>query len=373
MLNLHIFQAEHGDCLILEYGTPANPRYVLVDGGPGDVYEAHIRGELLKIRDGGGKLDLAILSHVDDDHINGLLDLMTELRAQRDSGAPETIAIGALWHNTFSQTLGDDVETRFRMLMQSAGATREVMIFSDKADRSIRQGDELTQLATTLDIRINPEFVRRRLICVGEASGPIELGNLRLRIVGPTAENLDQLREEWLEWVEKSERDILVRDPILVERAARAADQSVPNLSSIMVLAEAEGKTILLTGDGRGDHLQEGLAQVNLLEPEGNLHVDVLKVPHHGSARNVTKKFFRTVTADTYVICANGKHDNPDLDTLKWIVQAAREQERAIEIVVTNATDSTRQLVQAYDPQEYGYRLTEMEPGEHAMILELAT
>jgi hypothetical protein len=37
---------------------------------------------------------------------------------------------------------------------------------------------------------------------------------------------------------------------------AAMADRSIPNLSSIMILAEAdEGKKILFTGDGRGDHL----------------------------------------------------------------------------------------------------------------------
>ncbi len=79
----------------------------------------------------------------------------------------------------------------------------------------------------------------------------------------------------------------------------------------------------------------------------------------------------RTVTADTYVICANGKYDNPDLATLKWIVEAAREQGRTIDIRVTSATDSTRQLVAERDPDDYGYRLTDMEPGEHVMILDL--
>jgi hypothetical protein len=45
----------------------------------------------------------------------------------------------------------------------------------------------------------------------------------------------------------------------------------------------------------------------------------VLKLPHHGSVRNVTEEFLTTVTADHYVMSANGKYDNPDLDTLKLL------------------------------------------------------
>jgi hypothetical protein len=54
-------------------------------------------------------------------------------------------------------------------------------------------------------------------------------------------------------------------------------------------------------------------------------------------------------------------------------VEAAKEQAREIEIVVTNTTDSTRQLVQAYAPDQYGYRLITMPPKAHVLTLELAS
>jgi len=46
----------------------------------------------------------------------------------------------------------------------------------------------------------------------------------------------------------------------------------------------------------------------------------VLKVPRHGSARNSSPDFFRRVTADVYVLCADGRNDNPHSDVLKWMV-----------------------------------------------------
>jgi beta-lactamase superfamily II metal-dependent hydrolase len=372
MLKLHLVQAEQGDCLILEHSTSLNPRYILIDGGPATIYKKHLRGKLLGIGASGGKLDLAILSHVDADHIVGLLDLMAELRQQRHSGAAETIAIEALWHNTFSQTVGRDVEARFRRLMQDPIVPRGVMAFSNRAEKSIGQGDELTQFAHALHIPINPEFTPQRLIWAGEAPNTIGLGGLSLRIIGPTRKNLERLRKKWLKWLAEQEKRMRVRDSVRAAEAARKADVSIPNLSSIIILTEAEGKTILLTGDGRWDDLLQGLDQANLLGPDKRRHVNVLKLPHHGSQRNVTKKFFNIVQADKYVICANGKDDNPDLNTLKWIVEAAREGERSIEIFVTNATDSTLQLVEKYAPDEYGYRLVEMEPSEHTMTLEVA-
>lgn len=368
MIRLHVVQAEYGDCLILESGTPSDPRYILVDGGPATVYATHLRDELQKIRDGGGKLDIAILSHVDTDHVTGLLDLIAELREQQASGKKETIAIDALWHNTFSQTIGrgNDIEARIETLRASVGARDEAMAIAGMVVEGIGEGHQLSLAASALGLPINLDF-HNGLVSLDEAPKTITLGNLSLHVVGPTERNLARLREEWLDWLDAQEEGIATRDPFF----AAMADRSFRNLSSIMLLAEAEGKRILLTGDGRGDHLLQGLDQAGLLSPEGGLHVDVLKIPHHGSDRNVNRAFFRAITADVYVISANGRHGNPDLATLIWIVEAAREQGRGIEILVTNWTPSTQKLAEEYDPEEYGYRLTEMEKGGHAVTLEL--
>ncbi|MCL4297974.1 MAG: MBL fold metallo-hydrolase [Anaerolineae bacterium] len=371
MLKLHLIQAEYGDCLILEHGDSSNPRYILIDGGPAPTYQVHLRPKLLEISAAGGKLDLVVLSHVDDDHIAGLLELLAELQRQHDQGQTETIAITALWHNTFSQTLGQEVEARFRLLMQNTPTPRETTTCSTSTERSIGQGDELTQSAEALRIPINPEFTPQGLICVDEAPQAIILGDLSLQVVGPTRQNLAMLQQKWLTWLEQQERRLRAGESALTARAAAKADESIPNLSSIMLLAEAEGQTILFTGDGRGDDLLQGLAQANLLDPGGKLHVNVLKLPHHGSRRNITRKFFQTITADKYVICANGKDDNPDLTTLQWMVQAARKGGRRIEILMTNPTASTRQLRQEYDPDVYGYCLVEMAPHAHALSVEL--
>ena len=57
-----------------------------------------------------------------------------------------------------------------------------------------------------------------------------------------------------------------------------------------------------------------------LLDKNDHIHVDILKMPHHGSERNLNPDFLKMVTADNYVISANGKHDNPDTATLDAFV-----------------------------------------------------
>ena len=64
-----------------------------------------------------------------------------------------------------------------------------------------------------------------------------------------------------------------------------------------MFMVESDGKRLLFTGDGLGRDVED-ISEKKLLNSEGRLHVDILKVPHHGSEGNVSEQFFDTVTSD---------------------------------------------------------------------------
>jgi beta-lactamase superfamily II metal-dependent hydrolase len=198
-------------------------------------------------------------------------------------------------------------------------------------------------------------------------STPIKFGPLGLRIAGPTKTNLKALQDKWLKWLEETAKQVSRGDPV----AAAMADKSIPNLSSIVVLAECDGKTLLLTGDARGDHIVEGLRTAKLFKND-SLHVDVLKVQHHGSDRNTTRQFFDQVTADTYVLSANGKYGNPDFITVKWIVESARDRHKPITLVATNETDTIKELQEKLKPSDYGYSLNILRPGHHSLEVVLS-
>jgi beta-lactamase superfamily II metal-dependent hydrolase len=136
-----------------------------------------------------------------------------------------------------------------------------------------------------------------------------------------------------------------------------------------MFLAESGRRRILLTGDGLGDDVVAGLEAAGLMAPGGTFKVDILKVPHHGSARNVVGKLFDRVLADTYVLSANGKYGNPDYQSLIWLVDAAVRQGRDIEIFATNPTDSLARLVSERPPASNHYHLTIMEKGATSVVL----
>ena len=361
MFRMRVVQAEFGDCFLLEYGSAVAPRFLLVDGGPPDTWELHLESELAGIAQVGGALDLVMLSHVDNDHIVGLLDLLARLRAD---GAAPLIGVGGIWHNSFGRTVDVDgtLGPRLRAATMNAASVQSAV-----AVNGIAEGNALRLVAQALGIPLNAGFPGD-LVCADDHPQPVLLGNLKLTVVGPTRANLDELRAQWETWLAAHEDAVADGDPQVMANS----DRSVPNLSSIVVLAEADGKRVLCTGDGRSDHLLQGLGQAGLLDAGGAMHVDVLKVAHHGSDRNATRKFFRLVTADTYVLSANGKDDNPDLATLIWIVEEAGKQGRQIELFATNDTPSLRELVAERDPAVNGYTLTVMDPGVHSTTIVLA-
>jgi beta-lactamase superfamily II metal-dependent hydrolase len=349
MFKLHAVQAEEGDSLLLEYGTPSKPHFILVDGGPRRTYANHLRGVLEGLS--RRELELVILSHVDDDHAVGLVDLFSELFEQQENDKPLLVKPKALWHNAFSQTMTHELQERLANTLASA-PNQAALQATQAVLAGVNAGSKLRGLATSLNVPVNPGFGKNP-IRVDTQGAPFQSENLSLTVVGPTQPNLARLQRDWEKWLDKNEDKVATG---AVEPLAMV-DVSIPNLSSIVVVARADERTVLLTGDARGDFIFEGLlASGHKPDADGRLHFDCFKVQHHGSDRNSDPKFFEQVTAGT----------------LGWILQAARKQQRHFTLHVTNDAPGLKDFVKEHPPAKNGYTLNLLEPGGHVLTLSLA-
>ena len=104
MVKLHIEQAEFGDCFILESKSNNESTTMLIDGGPYQTFKNHLK-PTLQMLPLNGKIDLIVLSHIDNDHIIGLPDLLIEIKNERDKGIKELVKIKKMWHNSFKDLL----------------------------------------------------------------------------------------------------------------------------------------------------------------------------------------------------------------------------------------------------------------------------
>lgn len=335
IFSLDVRRARKGDCLLLHFGSREEPGLALIDGGPDNVYAPHLKPRLLEIREKRGinsqtplPLDLLMVSHVDDDHIQGILDLTREMRAATQ--AP-LVHILSFWHNSFDEITGNDpaaltsaVTAQFGAAALNGGLPADADIDSDEDDEvilgslkvlaSVEQGHRLRGDADALGFPVNPEF-DGKLILAGKASLPVAEG-LSFVVAGPMQPELRQLQQKYAEWLKT------VKGKSPEESLAAYVDRSVTNLSSIVVLARYGAKTMLLTGDARGDKILEGLESAGVLNKGGSMHVDVLKVPHHGSSNNLEPDFFGRIKADHLVFSGDGEHGNPERETMAMLFGA---------------------------------------------------
>lgn len=340
IFTLEALEAKHGDSLLLHYGKPATPKLIVIDGGPSGVYNATLRRRLEAIKNArspAGPLPIRMLmvSHLDDDHINGVLAFTDDLVEAAEAGQEVPYDILSLWHNSFDDIMGNGGEELFSSLsaavkpLSTGGSLPAGLPLSRPAASvvaSVPQGRNLRNNAEKLALSVNDPF-GTLVSAPPKGKKTVNIGDgLKFTVLGPNQNRLEELLIEWDAVIKKKG---LAKDKDGQALAAAYLDESVFNLSSIVVLAEANKKRMLLTGDARGDDLLTGVRTAGLLKKEP-LHVDLFKLPHHGSDRNVETELFRQITADHYVISADGRHGNPEVATLQMLSEARGQAEYTV-------------------------------------------
>jgi hypothetical protein len=380
-MNLKVFQSDKGDCLLLEAGD--GKHRMLVDGGMRRAYTEHVAPAMGELRKAKKSLDIVYVSHIDRDHISGVLQLLDDEAAWRvhehqlANGNPghkapsahRPPAVAGIFHNSFHDQIGKNTgevqdmlaATATTLLASSSPALSDLGLARQEIGASVDDALKVSQRIkkNQLNIPLNVP-ASGKLMLVRDTMAPITLGPLSLHIIGPFDADVKKLREEWNTWLrEHKEMVKQIRAQAKVDstnmgtssvagllgpmlNAAESLGQkelalagglglakvkklgvrdkvTAPNLASLMFLAEEGGDTLLLTGDGHRDDILKGLAHHGRLDAKDSIHVGTLKVQHHASEHNIDKEFCDHVTANNYVFCGNGEHQNPDLDVIQVI------------------------------------------------------
>ena len=358
-MKLQIFQSDKGDCLLLEGADGAR---VLCDGGMASSMKKHVRAELSKLREQGARLDYVYVSHIDQDHISGVLQLLEDElewrlydyhRANgtpiRKPKIPRPPAIGGVWHNAFCDQIGKNAGAIENLLAAAAPAllatsVRELVELGEELQQismSIPEAIKVSRYASAelLDIPVNKlpgAQEQPKLLMYRDDQRPFAVGSMHFTIIGPTHNELSLLRKGWNNFLRNVDNRQRLKDlRAEIKRKVDAFGQeafdlrdwngiedfrgvTTPNIASLMFLVEEDGKRLLLTGDSQQDVILKGLELAGLLE-NGYLHIDVLKVQHHASEHNVDENFCKRVSADHYIFCGNGSHGNPERSVIQQI------------------------------------------------------
>src|SRR4051794_21736003 len=212
VFSLEALAAFHGDALLLHYGDSAHPQTVLIDGGPGQTYHTALRPRLRALRqqlvDAGAlaageplPLALAMVSHIDDDHIGGMLALTQDTDGGLGlPGQASWVDAAEFWLNSFDDVAGAGGAPAALVPPAADEHAMAAVVASVPQGRSLRGqvqalGWPLNPAPPAIDGLVQaPDHGGRTVALDGDTS---------LLVVAPQAGDVARFRAEWDKQMQK--------------------------------------------------------------------------------------------------------------------------------------------------------------------------
>jgi len=333
MLKVEMLAAKQGDAVWIEYGTRTSVHRVLMDAGT-PASAAAIRDRIARLPESQRRFDLLVVTHIDTDHIGGVLKLLAE--------RPPGLTFDDVWFNGWEH-------------IKRAGGSRLGPI----------DGEIMSTFLTRLGWPWNAGFDGGPVMVPREGHPPQKRlrGGLRLTVLSPFERQLSRLRTSWRSVVQaagldphdperwarllekiarKGLRSSLLGARLDVNALARSvfqSDTAVANGSTIALLAEFEGKSCLISGDAFAPVLVEGIGRLLHARGQSRLSVDAFKVPHHGSRFNVSNDLLKSVVSPEYLFSTSGAiFGHPDDEAIGRVLATAARSRRTLHFNYPAAT-----------------------------------
>ena len=340
-----MYPAENGDAFLLS----TDKTNILIDGGYSRTFNSYIRQDLEEIASRGACLDLAVVTHIDADHIGGIIQF---LLLNGDSETNNIVSVKGIWHNSLrSLTSVNEQElspTDLEVInaLNKRGHPKDSSSTSNVDEISARQGSTLASLIHAGGYVWNEndgtqsvctDLVRDKLFQDGFA-----------RVLTPSKERLESLIKSWkrdlrrygftgsirstqaiddafeLNFEYKNEEQKSRSNLISARRKKSLEDVykpdiSITNGSSIATIIELNGIRLLMLADAWAEDV---LKELLTMKSQGeSMTFDAIKISHHGSNYNTSPELLSVVDAPRYFISSNGsKHNHPDIELLQAIV-----------------------------------------------------
>lgn len=325
--------ALNGDCILVEFQTS---HYILIDGGYVDTYENYLLPTLKEIESRGGKLDVVVVTHIDGDHISGIIRLLEDM----------PIGIGEIWYNGYRHIQSVAVTTEDKETFVHRSICKESQSEECKPI-SAKQGCTLSALIARNGIPWNIPWKGNTIM----APMSFTLGDAIIHVLSPNNEDIGALESFWKKrlikdgllkkahseefWDDAYEFSLSKDMPgfhlhekkvsksydlLKLCKEAYEPDGSASNGSSISFVLETKGKRLLFLGDS---HSETVVVSLRALYGEEKVPYifDAVKLSHHGSYNNNSPELIKLIVSDKWLVSTNGdKYNHPDMPTLAHII-----------------------------------------------------
>lgn len=289
-----VLKAFNGDCILVKTFTSEQEEFiVLVDGGTASTFDRYLKHELKEIK----KIDLLVLTHIDSDHIGGLLRLF-------NNSLISELDIVEIWIN-YPNLI--NVNLSGQIGFGQANKLKDLILQ--------KKGNVVFKEITTAE-----RFINR--------------SGVSFTILSPTQKILDLLYERWN--FDKNEPDVdidiasdLNTYTVSLEELSKlpfkpdkTVEQDIVNASSISFIVSCPDKILLLLGDSRSEIIEHELEKLGYNE-ESPFLCDYVKVSHHGSKNNTSEYLLKLLKTTNYIMSTNGgcsKTKHPSRDVIGKII-----------------------------------------------------
>lgn len=301
---IEMLNVKDADAFIVYYRTSDNKCHlVLIDAGrygDGEKVQKHLNTYY-----SGIPVELAIVTHPDDDHYGGFIYLLEQIKNK----AKGAVKINKFWINDPRKHIKvDEVQ---ESIQRTTLQKRLASIYS-VGDKNLLILIEETKISTEEVFAGSHKVLFRNVLgYLAEKLAPNTSSQPCFIVLGPTKDYYDEVcksfRYEHVHVVETSEEDDVVDEDDFKQTDECYSkvlddapdDGSDHNKSSIIVLFQSiEGDKILFTGDAS----VESFEQMDDAHEKLCHNVQWLKVPHHGSKSNLNSKWIKIFNPNTAYI-----------------------------------------------------------------------
>ncbi|EKM5064313.1 MBL fold metallo-hydrolase [Cronobacter turicensis] len=314
-LIVSVLRASHGDSILIRAdANSTKPFLILVDGGPPDCFQKKqgpkiIPGPLQELLSTFVRksmvLDLVVMTHVDEDHIGGLLRAFQSEPYQQVLGSNVWFNSGRLIANELAENVPEGADIQ---IMAAAGRQTSIA-------QGIAFDDQLSRMGISgRSLKIACEKI---VFSWGE-----------ITILSPHEDALRSLAKKW----EYKETNLLTAGSSndygysldeLLDSDVFEEDQSIYNGSSIAFLIESGEAKALFLGDAHATSICTSLRNLGYSEEEP-LTVGLCKLAHHGSKANTSKELLSLIKSERFIVSTNGlRHGLPNKRTIARIKAAS--------------------------------------------------
>lgn len=288
-MRVEILKAGTGDSIWLSH----NKRNVVIDGGK--IASAIL--ERYSQLPPDENIDLLVITHIDSDHIAGVIGLIETMKMNGDLNRLKQV-----WFNFPKKEETDEY--------------------------SVSEGNKLSSLLCRIE-GLNWCNNTSELLGI-----PTYIGDIKLNVIAPiydVAEEYMSKKPEELSYVNADWDDDL---KILIENVDDDdLDESGPNSQSIVILVECDGKRVLFPGDCTPKELCCAIQSYNKVT-ESLLKLDLMKLPHHGSFRNITKRLLSEIACSNFIVSTNVnmKYFYPHKETIAKLISYRTKAEETVNV-----------------------------------------